>query len=50
MEITCRDLFWGSAVVALAGAAKLDAEQEQIQFLRSEIERLKDELALSKTN
>lgn len=31
------------------GKAKLDAEQEQIQSLQSEIERLKDELATSKT-
>ena len=32
-----------------AGKAKLNAEQEQIQSLQSEIERLKDELAASKT-
>ena len=31
-----------------AGKAKLDGEQEQIQSLQSEIERLKDELAASK--
>jgi hypothetical protein len=31
------------------GKAKLNAEQEQIQSLQSEIERLKDELATSKT-
>ena len=31
------------------GKAKLDAEREQIQSLQSEIERLKDELATSKT-
>jgi hypothetical protein len=33
-----------------AGKAKLDAEQQQIQYLQSEIERLKGELAASKTN
>ena len=33
-----------------AGKDKLDAEQEQIESLQSEIERLKDELAASKTN
>lgn len=33
-----------------AGKAKLDAEQQQIQDLQSEIERLKDELAASKAN
>jgi hypothetical protein len=33
-----------------AGKEKLDAEQEQIQSLQSEIERLKDQLAASKTN
>ena len=31
------------------GKAKLDAEQEQIQFLQSEIERLKDQVAATKT-
>jgi len=34
----------------IAGKAKLDAEQQQIQDLQSEIERLKDELAASKAN
>ena len=34
----------------IAGKARLDAEQQQIQDLQSEIERLKDELAASKTN
>jgi hypothetical protein len=34
----------------VAGKARLDAEQQQIQDLQSEIERLKDELAASKTN
>jgi hypothetical protein len=33
-----------------AGKAKLDAEQQQIQDLQSEIERLKDKLAASKSN
>lgn len=33
-----------------AGKAKLDAGQQQIQDLQSEIERLKDELAASKAN
>lgn len=32
------------------GKAKLDAEQQQIQYLQSEIERLKGELAATKTN
>jgi uncharacterized small protein (DUF1192 family) len=35
-------------VAVLAGAAS--AEQEQIQSLQSEIERLKDQLAASKTD
>jgi hypothetical protein len=33
-----------------AGKAKLDAEQQQIQYLQSEIERLRNELAAPKTN
>jgi hypothetical protein len=33
-----------------AGKAKLDAEQQQIESLQSEIERLKDELAAAKAN
>jgi type I restriction-modification system DNA methylase subunit len=33
-----------------AGKAKLDAEQQQIQDLQSEIDRLKDELAASNAN
>ena len=32
------------------GKAKLDAEREQIQFLQSEIERLKDQVATAKTS
>jgi hypothetical protein len=34
----------------IAGKARLDAKQQQIQDLQSEIERLKDQLAASKTN
>jgi hypothetical protein len=33
-----------------AGKAKIDAEQQQVQYLQSEIERLKNELAASKAN
>ena len=33
-----------------AGKAKIDAEAQQVQYLQSEVERLKDKLSASKPN
>jgi len=40
----------GRADGAVTGKAKLDSEQQQIQSLQSEIDRLKEELPPPKTN